>query len=64
MSIHFIRSNLLFFDQALDEGMVSGEDGEFSIAQEVGAAISDVDDEGLVVLDEGGGDGTAEAARA
>src|ERR1051326_6591302 len=64
MGIDLVRGNLFFIDQALDERMVFGKDGEFSIAQQVGAAIADIDNEGMVVLDKGGGHSAAEAARA
>src|SRR5690242_20484761 len=64
VGIDLVRGNLFFIDQPLDEGMVFGKDGKFSIAQQIGAAIADIDSEGLVVLNKGGGDGAAETARA
>src|SRR5579859_2402624 len=64
VGIDLVRGNLFFIDQSLDEGVIFGKDGEFSIAQEIGAAISNIDDEGLVVLNKGGGDGATETTRA
>src|SRR5690242_8610157 len=57
--IDLVRSNLLFIDQSLDKRVIFGQDGKLSIAQEIGGAISNIDDEGMVVLDKSGSDGAA-----
>ena len=61
MAVGLLRGDPAFVDQGLDEGVVLGYLGEFAVAQQVAAGVTDVHEPNLVAREQDCGERRAHA---